>query len=321
MKLTEDQAHKWTDRRLAAMESRLKTIYQRADDELQVKMTDFFNKYAVEDAAKQKAVRQGKLSVDEYLRWRRTQLFIGDQWQAKKDMIAKMMYNVNQTALAYINGELPHIYAANFNSVGELSPALKAVFPLVDADTVKNLAEKNKTFLPYKTVDKKKDIRWNTKKINAEILQGILQGESIGKIATRLENVTTMNRISALRNARTMVTSAENKGRYDGRDRLESMGVVIGDQWIATHDKRTRHAHWDPKGGSMLDGQIVDHGTPFKVFYKKGKSYATGTIRYPGDPSAPPELVYNCRCTTKTVIKGFKSILPPELQGKIKVNF
>ena len=319
--MTEERAHEWTDRRLAAMENRLTDAYQRANDEIQQKIDEHFRKYAAMDAEKIKLVQAGKLEEEELLRWRRTQVFIGEQWKEKKEMVTNMLYNANKTALAYIRDELPEIYAVNFNAVGEVSPAIKAVYPIINADVVKNLLAENQTFLPYKIVNKKKDVRWNTKKINAEVLQGILQGESIGKIASRLQAVTEMNRVSAIRNARTMVTGAENKGRYDGRDRLEKMGVITGTKWIATHDGRARHAHWNAAGTSMLDGQIVDHGKPFRVTYKRGKHFVSGTIRYPGDPSAPPELVYNCRCTTKTVIKGFRSTLPKELQGKIKVNW
>ena len=46
---------------------------------------------------------------------------------------------------------------------------------------------------------------------------------------------------------------------------------------------RTAHAH------RLLDGQLADVDKPFKS--------ELGDIMYPGDPTADPSNVYNCRCT------------------------
>ena len=59
--------------------------------------------------------------------------------------------------------------------------------------------------------------------------------------------------------------------------------------WRATLDGRTRHAY------RLFDGQMVDIGEKFKV-----DGYE---LEYPGDPSAPAYLVYNCRCTVVSVDK------------------
>ena len=83
----------------------------------------------------------------------------------------------------------------------------------------------DKTLLPYKVIDGVKDVRWNTQKVNSEILQGILQGDSIPNLAKRLRKVTEMNRDSAIRNARTSCTSAENKGRMDMIEDAEEKGA------------------------------------------------------------------------------------------------
>jgi SPP1 gp7 family putative phage head morphogenesis protein len=127
------------------------------------------------------------------------------------------------------------------------------------------------------------------KKINAETLQGILQGESMDKIAKRLRNVQEMNRTQAIRSARTIVTGAENKGRQDSYARAEADGIILQKEWLATNDGRTRHSH------AVLDGAIVD----------QDKKFDNG-LMYPGDPSGRPEEVYNCRCTLVAKVNGFK---------------
>jgi SPP1 gp7 family putative phage head morphogenesis protein len=132
------------------------------------------------------------------------------------------------------------------------------------------------------------------KKINAETLQGILQGESMDKIAKRLRSVQEMNKTQAIRSARTIVTGAENKGRQDSYARAEADGIILQKEWIATNDNRTRHWH------AELDGQTVPQDKPF--------SNAVGLIMFPGDPGAHPSNTYNCRCTMAAVVKGFGQV-------------
>lgn len=285
-----DTAHYQTDLKLEEMEKRLSAIYSRAEKEIQQTADEYFSKFSKQDEAKRKLLEQGKITEDEYTKWRKGKIMYGKRFTEMKEQCAKQLLNVNQTALAYVNGELPEVYAINYNA---LESAVDGVggysFTLVDADTVRNLAVTDTSLLPYKKIDPKKDIPWNMKKINAETLQGILQGESMDKIAKRLRNVQEMNKTQAIRSARTIVTGAENKGRQDSYARAEADGIILQKEWIATNDSRTRHSH------SALDGATVDHD----------KKFDNG-LMYPGDPNGRPEEVYNCRCTVAAVVKGFK---------------
>ena len=103
-------------------------------------------------------------------------------------------------------------------------------------EIVKALADKHRTFLPHKTVNHRKYQRWCTHKINSAVLQGVLQGDSVNTMAKRLESVTRMDRDAALSNARTMVTSAENKARMDTAEKASEKGVITKKVWIYTHD-------------------------------------------------------------------------------------
>ena len=285
-----DTAHRLTDEKLEEMEKRLSAIYSRAGKEIQKTADEYFSKFAKQDEAKRKLLEQGKITEEEYAKWRKGKLMYGKRFAEMKEQCAKQLLNVNQTAIAYVNGELPEVYAINYNA---LESAVDGVggysFTLVDADTVRNLAVTDTSLLPYKEIDPKKDIPWNMKKINAETLQGILQGESMDKISKRLRNVQEMNKTQAIRSARTIVTGAENKGRQDSYARAEADGIILQKEWLATNDGRTRHSH------AMLDGAIVD----------QDKKFANG-LMFPGDPSGRPEEVWNCRCTVAAVVKGFK---------------
>lgn len=290
-----DTAHLATDKKLEEMEKRLSAIYSRAEKEIQKTADEYFSKFAKQDEAKRKLLEQGKITEEEYTKWRKGKVMYGKRFTEMKEQCAKQLLNVNQTALAYVNGELPEVYAINYNATaGSVDGVGGYSFTLVDADTVRNLAVTDTSLLPYKELDPKKDIPWNMKKINAETLQGILQGESMDKIAKRLRNVQEMNKTQAIRSARTIVTGAENKGRQDSYKRAEKDGIVMKREWIATNDSRTRHWH------SELDGVEVDVDEPWVNEF--------GEIMFPGDPSADPANTYNCRCSMAAKVIGFKKV-------------
>ena len=308
-----DIAHTKTDQKLEEMEKRLSAIYSRAEKEIGERWKEYLVEAQEEIDELQKAYDLAKKSGDpkeirkagiKLSRAKRERTLMNNRFKDLTERTADELANVNKTALAYINGQLPEVYSINYNV---LAPTVDGVggysFALVDADTVRNLATTDKSLLPYKQLDEKKDIRWNVKKMNSEVLQGILQGEPMDRIASRLSKVIGMDETAAIRNARTMVTGAENKGRQDSYARATADGIILDKEWIATNDSRTRHWH------AELDGKTVPQDKPF--------SNDIGLIMFPGDPGAHPANVYNCRCTMAAVIKGFgkkKSIgLPNEM--------
>ena len=293
-----DKEHRLTDEKLEEMEKRLSAIYSRAEKEIQQTADEYFSKFSKQDEAKRKLLEQGKITEKEYTKWRKGKVMYGKRFSEMKEQCAKQLLNVNQTAIAYINGELPEVYALNYNA---LESAVDGVggysFTLVDADTVRNLAVTDTSLLPYKKIDPAKDIPWNMKKINAETLQGILQGESMDKIAKRIMNVQEMNKTQAIRSARTIVTGAENKGRQDSYARAEADGIILQKEWLSSDQPgRTRDWHMP----SAFTSLVVDQDKPFEN--------SLGKIMFPGDPSADGANVWNCRCSMAAKVIGFKKV-------------
>ena len=70
------------------------------------------------------------------------------------------------------------------------------------------------------------------------------------------------------------------------------MGIKCKKKWLAVLDGRTRHEH------RLLDGQSAELDQPFQS--------ELGPIMFPGDPSAHPGNIYNCRCRTTCAIDGFE---------------
>lgn len=276
------------------MEKKLKGIYQKAQNDVSKKVDAYFKKFEKDDAAMQKKLADGIITEAKYKSWRQEQLMTGRHWDSMKKRVSADMLRADRTAADYINGKLPQAYALNYNALADQTSGIKGFsFELVDEATVRNLAMNDKTLLPYKHVDGKKVERWNTKQINSQVMQGIIQGESIPNIAKRLrESIPEMEYKSAVRNARTTVTGAESKGRMDSYHDAQDMGIVLKKVWVSTHDSRVRPEH------AELDGVMVDIDEPFRN--------EIGDIMYPGDPDADPANVYNCRCTLISSIKDFK---------------
>ena len=295
-----DTAHRLTDEKLEEMEKRLSAIYSRAEKEIQQTADKYFSQFAKQDEAKRKLLEQGKITEEEYTKWRKGKVMYGKRFAEMKEQCAKQLLNVNQIALAYVNGELPEVYSINYNA---LESAVDGVggysFTLVDADTVRNLAVTDTSLLPYKEIDPKKDVQWNMKKINAETLQGILQGESMDKIAKRIMNVQTMNKDAAIRSARTIVTNAECKGRQDSYQRAKDDGIILRKYWLATYDKRARDWH-KAAGNDYTEEKAIEIDDFFIVDGEK--------MLHPGDAmhGASGHNLYNCRCSIASKVIGFK---------------
>ena len=292
-----DQAHRETDKELEKMERKLRVVYGQAAVRSQQKANRFFEKFAELDRIKKQQVKEGKLDQETYLTWRRNKMAMGENYRAMVDTLTSDMMNANQLAASIINGHLPEVYANNYNFGTyqiEHDSQINTSFTLYDRQTVERLMRDNPDLIPIKArVDIPKDKLWNKQKINSVITQSILTGDSIPDIAKSLQKVAEMNKVAAVRSARTATTSAQNGGRVDSYKRAQTMGIKLRQQWMATLDGRTRDTH------RALDGEIIavakDKWHPAK--------FSNG-CRFPGDPQGPGHEIYNCRCTLIGVVDG-----------------
>lgn len=296
----DDLAHRQTERKLAALERRIARVYREARDDLQETIDAYFESFRKRDEEMKKligTVQNGKeWTEQDYLQWRLNQIGREKRFEALRDKIAERYTKANDVAIAYVNDAMPGIYSLNRNYAAYTieKVAGNVGFDLWDEQTVWRLIVEQPNLMPYypkkKALKRGIDLKWGKKQITKSITSGILQGKSAGKIAKDLQaRVSEMNRASAVRAARTAITSAQNGGRMDSYKAASDMGIKVRKRWVATKDGRTRHAH------QKLDGQTVDWDKPFNS--------ELGKIRFPGDPRAKPALTYNCRCTLRTVEK------------------
>lgn len=279
-----------TEKLMTTVTRKIDEVYGRAAWEIKEKTESYLKAFEEKDIIWKKRLANGEITEDEYKSWRIGQVMIGERWNEMQKTISQDLINTDEIAASIVNGYTPEAYALNHNYGTyevEKGALVDTSYTLYDRETVERLIRENPDLLPEPSVDIPKADRWNKNKINSAILQGILQGESIDKIADRLSAVATMNQNAAMRNARTAMTGAQNAGRIDSYKRAEAMGIKMKQAWMATLDSRTRDTH------AVLDGEQVD----------PGKKFSNG-CRFPGDPNGRPEEIYNCRCRVVAVVEG-----------------
>lgn len=268
--------------------------YKKAQKDVEKKLKKYIKQYKELDKRKKKEVKEGKITEDEYNQWRVNKILYGVHWQKLLENISADMLRTNELAVKYINGKVPDIFINAYNSLERdipVGPVEGYSFELVNKDVVEQLVRSGEIMLPPpKDINKYKDQMWNKKNVNSAMLQGILQGEEIDEIATRVATATAEKNFAvARRNARTMVTAAENSGRAAGIKRAEQDGVILDKIWLAARDDRTRDSH------AAMNGERIPSEKPF-----------SNGLMFPGDWNTKnPAEVYNCRCTLVTKFVSF----------------
>lgn len=287
--MLKDAARLLTDDELAKLERVIDHEYKRAYSELYNKWWRYMESF--KDREKpyldklDAALRSGDgtaigAAKRAYRRFLSNHTIQNEEYARMRDQIAAKLADIDAAMYELVNHRLANVYALNYNYLaGELPKAY--AYGLITPQTVKGLA--------FKQLNLVKATWWNKDRMNKEVLQGILQGESMQKIAKRFANVFGMNKASAIRNARTAVTYAENQGRLDGMFEAEKTGTVLMKVWTATHDSRTRDSHMEMDGVMVWPNERFPNG-----------------LMCPGDESGEPAEVYNCRCAMGTRIVGFR---------------
>lgn len=291
--MKEDNARKLVNRRLSQVEQQLLETYSKASRELQSEWDAYMKRNQSKVDALYQSYQSALLSGDKqqiqttlaaYQAKLASVTYKSEDYRQKVNELTNKMSNLNKQALSIVNGNTPYAAATGYNQMKtdieqNMIPGIR--WDIVNEDTVR-LALQGKVKLPEKKLDVPKDKRWNKKKMNAELLQGILQGEDIPTIAKRLQKVTDMNKASAIRNARTMMTYAENAGRQASYNRAADNGIILNKIWETAGDDRVRDSH------QAINGEEVPYDKNFSIGYE-----------FPGQE-------WNCRCTMFTHIIGFR---------------
>lgn len=246
-----------------------------------------------------------------YMEWRKQQLMGSARWSALKERLAQKMLDTNQAAQEIIASNMPEIMALNHNWALydlEMGAGIDTALSIYSKESIGRILIDDPDLMPgpgkkvLADIDAGKAERWEKQKIQSLMMQQIMRGESIPKMASRMaESLANGDLKASVRNCRTMATNAQNGGRYSAYRRVTRSGYELTIEWAATLDMRTRHEH------RMMHGQRRNLDEPFEV--SLGNS--TVKILYPaqtsyGESDIPQEMIWNCRCTLLAWIKGYE---------------
>lgn len=133
--------------------------------------------------------------------------------------------------------------------------------------------------------------------VAGQVVQGVNLGESVPKLAARVDEVLSTTGSERWPNRSTVVARTETIGALNAA-RLDAFRVAAEEEpdvrfekmWLATVDARTRDTH------RAADGQRVPLDASFSV--------GAASLAFPGDPTGPAREVIQCRCTMLLVEPG-----------------
>lgn len=264
----------------------LRKNYKICEKDLAAAISKWMKHFEGTYAAQLKLLRAGTITQRDFNSWCRTELLNSGWGRSMTKELTSILGRADAQAVQNIAGAVPDAY------LGTESKALYTIDKATNAGASFVLHDENAVaagmtndLLPH--INTAKDAAWNQRRLRSAITQGILKGESIDKIAKRIEGVAGANSKAAIRNARTAVNAAENAGKQAAYEMAEAAGITMTKVWLATIDDRTRDSHVE------MDGEEVGIDEEF-----------SNGLMYPCDPAGDDSEVYNCRCRMVTRVNG-----------------
>lgn len=213
--------------------------------------------------------------------------------------------DANITAVKMLNDELINVFDLNYSygayTVENLS-GYEVYANLYNRNTIKKLLADNENPFTMIAIDEIKDKTTIYNLLKRQFTTAIINGESIDKIAKRVQQVMESNGSRANAIARTETTRLEALGRQDAFKKGEEMGLKLKKKWISTIDPRTRESHLSMQGETVGLDEKFSNG-----------------LDYPGGMGGKASEVVNCRCSHVVEFEGVeKSTKLKELESDIK---
>lgn len=306
-----DRGHELTDERIKEIEERLHEEYMQAAQDVSDELRKYMKAFELKDQKWQEWVKNGKHTQQEYLAWRKQQLMGDARWNALKERLAIRMLDSNKAAQEIIASYMPDIMALNHNWALydlEMGAGIDTALSIYNRESVGRILIDDPDLMPgpgkkvMAEINAGKAKRWERQRIQSIMINEIMTGKSIPKMAAKMASELANGDLKAsVRNCRTMATNAQNGGRYGAYRRVSRNGYELTIEWAATLDMRTRHEH------RMMHGQRRELDEPFEVNVgdRVVKILYPAQTKY-GQSDIPQQMVWNCRCSLLAWIKGFE---------------
>ena len=281
MSIQQDEAkiQRMLDDLLTASERELSRQYVKAADDITAKIAALYAKYAKDGVLTYAEMQKGKrydalLKAIEKniaaLSAKTTPVIVGQSTDSIKTAYYGTQYSITNNIAA----------ETSMTVLPEKAIVASVNMPVGGMTLLQRLGEERYTLLI---------------KQRMAVTQGLIKGLSIEAMAKEIDATYGTGLSNAIRIARTESTRNTGAGQDAAYSDLESQGINIVRQWLATHDARTRDTH------GALDGKIADGEGYFYIGGDRAKA--------PGGFSQAKNSV-NCRCRIIAKLVDYEDELP-----------
>ena len=272
------------DRIELQIQRRIQRVYQRALDKSTKNIAEFLQIVAKVDSGEKKPPAYYQTD-EQKARWR--QGFLEQEMQRLhvQELITEEIARAGAKAENIIREATADVYLDNYaetvnvieDEAGKMG--VNVSFAMPKRQEVRTLLdEKNGVFskIAYRNMGSNTYIR---QKLQSEMAQATILGESQKKIIQRIKNVTGQSVKQAKRVAQTERNRVQSQARYDAAQEAAKQGVETYNEWRCRF-VRSRDTH------------MARHG----VRVKQGECFPGCNLRYPGDINGSAAEVINCHC-------------------------
>lgn len=272
------------DRLELQIQRRIQRVYQRALDKSTKNIAEFLQIVAKVDSGEKKPPAYYQTD-EQKARWR--QGFLEQEMQRLhvQELITEEIARAGAKAENIIREATADVYLDNYaetvnvieDEAGKMG--VNVSFAMPKRQEVRTLLdEKNGVFskIAYRNMGSDTYIR---QKLQSEMAQATILGESQKKIIARIQNVTGQSVKQAKRVAQTERNRVQSQARYDAAQEAAKQGVETYNEWRCRF-VRSRDTH------------MARHG----VRVKQGECFPGCNLRYPGDINGSAAEVINCHC-------------------------
>ena len=170
-----DYGHEQTDKDLKRLEKRIQKEYRQAAKEAEAELDLYLKKFKAKDEKMLERLKANEITEKEYLKWRTSEVAVGERWQAVREDLVSTYQNANKVASSMIQDNAYKAYADNFNFGTfevEKGSGVNTAFTLYSKDAVKKLVKDDPTLLPSpgakvsKAIREGKAKRWKEQESN-----------------------------------------------------------------------------------------------------------------------------------------------------------
>lgn len=294
-----DYGSKYTDKQILLLEKRIEQVYKQAEKEIADELSKHVARYAKQEALLMAKLAEGKITPQQLASWRRSHVFAGKLWKAKRDHCADVLSRKNELAIGLINDKRLDVFGECANAQGWwLAKTAGISLAVYNTKTVKRLVQGNTQLLPERKLKKGKDRAFSRRQLNNAVATSIIKGDSLPKATKRIADIACGVSDRHMRTiAKTAMTAAQNAGKLQSMEDVSKYGIQVEKEWNSAKDNRTRPSHRAQDGERRpLDEQ-----------------FGNGCM-YPADPRGPDEEIYNCRCAITAFLPEYDNAIPFDVE-------